>query len=188
MVFKRILFSFAIVFGTILWALALELPLRIHERPDLRRLLGYLGVMAIGASFFYSLRKKKIFFSQGNIVSWLNTHEVANVVGSFIIFLHTGFHAHALVPFTAFLLMLISFVSGVVGRYIYQQAKSGLAVEKERLQDKGLAAVEIEERLAFLAIAGSVLGRWRDFHMPLVFGLTFFVFFHAVSALYFGGF
>lgn len=186
--YRRIISSFVIVAGATLWAMSLEAPLRIHERPDLRRLLGYIGVAAIAVSFFYSMRKRKIIFSGGHIASWLNMHEVANVAGSFVIFLHAGFHAHAVVPFAAFFLMLTSFVSGVIGRYIYQQAKYGHALEKEKLEERGLTPGEIDDRLAFIALASSVLGRWRDFHMPLVFVFIFFIFYHAVSALYFGGF
>lgn len=188
LVLGRIVFSLAIVLVTILWALALEGSLRIDEDVELRRLLGYAGVAALILSFLYSLRKRKTFIVSGTLPAWLTTHEILNVAGSFIVFLHSGFHGHALVPFTAFVIMLVSFVSGVVGRYIYQQAKAGLSSEKERLKARGLSDKEIGDQLALLAMASRALGRWRDIHMPMVFTLFFFIIYHVLSVAYFGGF
>ena len=187
-VLGRLVFSLAIVLVTILWAMALEGPLRIHEDVALRRLLGYAGVVALLLSFLYSLRKRKTMITAGSIPAWLTVHEILNVAGSFIVFLHSGCHGHALVPFTVFVIMLVSFVSGVVGRYIYQQAKGGLVAEKERLQAKGLSDKEIGDQLALLAMASRALGRWREIHMPMVFALFFFIIYHVLSVAYFGGF
>ncbi len=84
--------------------------------------------------------------------------------------------------------MFTAFVSGLIGRYVYDKARSHLRVQKEELKKEGLSESDIEQRLWTLIITSDALSKWRAVHKPIVSTLAVMVLYHAVSALYYGGF
>ncbi|MBI5286964.1 MAG: hypothetical protein HY878_05160 [Deltaproteobacteria bacterium] len=84
-----------------------------------KHLIGNTGTIILLFSFAYSMRKRKMIFKTGNIQTWLKYHELLAILGTLLILVHAGFHTHAAIPLITLFLIFISFVSGLVGRYLY---------------------------------------------------------------------
>ncbi len=153
-----------------------------------KHLIGNIGSIILLISFVYSLRKRKIIFKSGNIQTWLKYHEAFAIIGTVLILVHAGFHTHAAVPLITLALIFVSFVSGLVGSYVYDAGRNELKIMREYLKTKGLTPAQIEETLKPMLEANKKFLAWRAFHMPIVSALFIFVFFHIISALYYGGF
>lgn len=136
----------------------------------------------------YSARKRKIFIKTGSVKTWLYVHEWLSILGTMIIFVHTGSHFHAVVPIVTLVLMFIAFVSGLIGKYVHDTARKELKQKKSELINAGFSEIEIDEGLSKLTTASKALSRWRDFHMPLIFTLTVMTLYHILSVMYFRGF
>ena len=151
-----------------------------------RLFTGLLGVGLVAVSFAYSLRKRRLI--SGSARLWLFFHEWLAIIGTFVLLVHTGTHFKAIVPVMTLVLTFITFVSGLVGRYVYNNARASLKAQKASLKSEGLTDEEIDTKLWGLAVASDALSRWRALHKPIVFLLIIMVVFHATSALYFRGF
>lgn len=147
---------------------------------------GIFGVMLITSSFTYSLRKKRLI--GGSPRFWLFCHEWLAIAGTFVLLVHTGTNFKALIPTITLALTFTTFLSGLLGRYIYNNARAGLKAKHVSLKQEGLTDKEIEIRLWAHTIASATLSKWRNFHMPLVFLLIIVTIYHITSALYFRGF
>jgi len=83
--------------------------------------LGWIGFGIMLLTNLYILRKRVGFFkSLGSPVNWLNFHIFCGLVGPTFILFHTNFKVGGLVAMS-FWSMVISFSSGVVGRYFFVQ-------------------------------------------------------------------
>jgi len=153
-----------------------------------RLFTGITGLFLMIISFGYSMRKRKKLITFGNPKNWLTGHERLAIAGTFVIFVHTGTHFNALTPIVTFLFMFIAFVSGLVGRYVYNNAKAELNTKKAELKKRGLSASEIDNELWYLTIASDALSKWRKIHMPVISFLCVLIVYHAFSALYYSGF
>ncbi len=174
---------FAVVASAVLIELVLDhFGIRTHKL-----LTGIGGTLLVLVSFAYSLRKRKKFLKTGNLKVWLVRHEWLALVGTCIIFIHTGNHLNALVPLITLLLMFVAFVSGLIGKYVYTDVRDSLRSEKELLKQQGLSDEEIENRLAQKISASASLSRWRDYHMPIIELLAGMLAYHVVSVLYYRG-
>lgn len=153
-----------------------------------RLLTGVIGTLLVILSFGYSMRKRKKVFKGGGMKGWLKWHEWLAIAGTVIIFIHTGTHFHAIVPIMTLVFMFTAFVSGLIGRYVYDNVRTEIKLQKEGLKKEGLSDKEVEDRLTDLATASEALAKWRDYHMPVIAILGVMVLYHAVSAIYYGGF
>ncbi len=176
------------VFLVVSNAILIENFLDMYGIAGHRLFTGVLGTMLVILSFGYSMRKRKKVFVAGSMKGWLWSHEWLAVIGTVVIFIHTGNHFNALVPIITLLFMFTTFISGLTGKYVYNEAKGKLTGMKTGLKKEGLSENEIEERVAALTIASNALSRWRNVHMPFVSILSVMVLYHAVLALYYGGF
>ncbi|MDH4099551.1 MAG: hypothetical protein OEV28_03120 [Nitrospirota bacterium] len=172
---------------TMVAAVAIEITLDMYGVRGHRLLTGVTGTLLIVLSIAYSARKKKLF-TGGSVKHWLQFHEWAAIVGTVILLIHTGTHFEALIPVVTLVLMLTTFVSGLFGRYLYQSAKDEMKRKKDRLKRKGMSETEIEEEMAALTTTSEALAKWRVIHMPIVAMLSLMTVYHAISALYYGGF
>ncbi len=169
-------------------AILLEIILDIYGIEWHRLFTGIFGTLLIVLSFGYSLRKRKILITFGNPMKWLICHEWLTIIGTFVILVHTGTHFKALVPISTLFLMSVAFISGLVGKFVYNNAREELKVKKSELSREGLGADEIEERLWSLTVASGALSKWRKLHKPVIVLFALMVVYHAVSALYYRGF
>ncbi|MBF0320892.1 MAG: hypothetical protein HQL01_13920 [Nitrospirae bacterium] len=176
------------VSSVILIALIIEEILDLYEPGGYKLTSGIAGTLMIILSFMYSARRRRIAIKTGSIKKWLLTHEWLSLIGSVIIFVHTGRHFHAALPVVALVLLFIALISGLTGKYVYDSARKEVNQKKAELRNAGFSEIEIEENLSILAVASETLLRWRDFHMPLVTALLVMVLYHIISVMYFRGF
>ena len=83
--------------------------------------LGMLGVVMFLVIFLYPLRKRWTWLGrQGNSRHWLDFHVLLGLSAPFVIALHSSFKFHGFAGI-AFWIMLGVSISGIVGRYLYNQ-------------------------------------------------------------------
>ncbi len=104
--------------------------------------LGMLGVGMFLAIFLYPLRKRWTWLArQGISRHWLDFHVLLGLSAPFVIALHSSFKFHGFAGI-AFWIMLAVSISGIVGRYLYNQiprrvnAAEFSRKELQDLQDK----------------------------------------------------
>ena len=122
--------------GLVIWTVQVGLdyygtPLveRPHH-PDYRDLrpagrvghgLGILGSLMICLLLLYTLRKRAAWLARrGSLGTWLRYHIFMGVAGPVLITLHTSFKVEGLVAWSYWSMVAVA-VSGVFGRYLYQQ-------------------------------------------------------------------
>ncbi len=97
--------------------------LNLDPRPGkwLSLAFGWVGFGLMVVGLLYVGRKRVPFLKNfGSMSDWLNFHIFCGLMGPALIVLHTGFKVGGLAAI-AFWSMMISFVSGIVGRYFYLQ-------------------------------------------------------------------
>lgn len=178
---------FLTIFLVVANAVLLEIILDLFQVKGHRLITGISGTLLIILSFGYSARKrKKVTF--GSAKNWLQGHEWLSIGGAFVILVHTGTHFKGLVPVITLFFMSVAFISGLIGRYVYNNAKAELKGKQKEFKGAGLSEEEIEQRLWTLTVASDALSKWRAAHMPIIALLGVMVLYHAVSALYYAGF
>jgi hypothetical protein len=81
--------------------------------------LGISGVLAMLGTLPYALRKRwKRLAAVGTVSGWLQTHVFFGIVGPVLITFHTSFKFNGLIS-VAYWLMVVVWLSGFVGRYLY---------------------------------------------------------------------
>ena len=105
--------------------------------------LGWVGLGLMVIMNVYSVRKRFGFMqSWGKLSDWLNFHVFCGLVGPTFILFHCNFKVRGIVGIS-FWSMVISFASGIVGRYFYVQmlkGKNNFEVEAEQ-KEKQLAKI-----------------------------------------------
>jgi len=83
--------------------------------------LGILGTLMVLLLLLYTARKRFKFMSRwGDLRIWLRYHIFLGVAGPILITLHTSFKFNGLVSVSYWSMVAVA-LSGVVGRYLYQQ-------------------------------------------------------------------
>jgi hypothetical protein len=83
--------------------------------------LGWSGLVLMIVMNVYSLRRRTDFMNgMGKLSSWLNFHVFCGLLGPTLILFHCNFKVRGVVAIS-FWSMVVSFTSGVVGRYFYLQ-------------------------------------------------------------------
>ncbi len=178
---------FLTIFLVVANAILIEVILDLFQVKGHRLFTGIAGTLIIILSFGYTMRKRKKF-TMGSAKNWLQAHEWLSIFGTFLILVHTGTHFKALVPVTTLIFMVIAFVSGLVGRYVYNNVRADLKIKQKGFKEAGLSADEIEQKLWAFTVASEALAKWRTVHMPIISFLGIMVLYHSISALYYAGF
>jgi hypothetical protein len=111
--------------------------------------LGWLGFGLMVTMNVYSMRKRFGFMkSWGRLPKWLDFHVFCGLLGPSFIILHCNLKIRGLVGIS-FWSMVISFSSGIIGRYFYLQL-TGRRAEFEALADK------YKQRLVKLLTVGKI--------------------------------
>jgi hypothetical protein len=97
-----------------------NMSLNIHPGKSISLFLGWTGFGLMCASNVYSVRKRFMGEKGGPISHWLDFHIFCGLVGPTFILFHSNFKIGGLVAIS-FWSMVVSFLSGVVGRYFYLQ-------------------------------------------------------------------
>lgn len=83
--------------------------------------LGWVGLGLMVIMNVYSFRKRFAFMNGfGPLGAWLNFHIFCGILGPTLIFFHCGFKVRGVVGIS-FWSMVISFSSGIIGRYFFTQ-------------------------------------------------------------------
>lgn len=130
------------------------------------RYCGIAGTTLLSVSFLYSLRKRKLL-KGGSPARFLKSHEVLGWVGALVLLVHGGIHFYALIPWLALLAMLIVVASGLTGRFLLEEARSGLKGKAEEMGREGRSEAEIEKELLGPSLLVETMKNWRRVHMPL---------------------
>lgn len=86
--------------------------------------LGWIGFSLMVFMNLYSMRKRFDFMKNwGRLTPWLNFHIFCGILGPTLIFFHCGLKVRGLVGIS-FWSMVISFTSGIIGRYFFVQLSS----------------------------------------------------------------
>jgi hypothetical protein len=86
--------------------------------------LGWIGLILMIVMNVYSMRKRFQFMnSWGSLANWLDFHIFCGLLGPTFILFHCNFKVRGLVGIS-FWSMVISFSSGIIGRYFYLQLAS----------------------------------------------------------------
>lgn len=178
-------FPFLIWFSTmILSTIVLDLILHFFNIVFIGRYLGYLGTFTILISFVYSLKKRKLIkFGVPKVL--LDYHEYLALAGSIMILVHAGIHIHSILPWLAVFILIINVASGLVGKYIIQQANHTIKIRKGLLKDSGLSDEEISKAVFWDTITMDTMKKWRTIHMPITYLLGLFSLIHIISAILF---
>lgn len=112
-------------------------PYFLHTSPKpggpLSFKLGWVGFIVIVLTNAYIARKRLFGVrAQGQLPAWLDFHIFCGLLGPTLIAYHCNFQVGGLVAIS-FWSMVISFSSGIVGRYLYMQLLSMRADTKSRL-------------------------------------------------------
>lgn len=160
------------------------------ERPfghtQIAHLVGWIGLILIALVFVYPV-KRRLHPNELWPKQWFEIHQICGIVGPVIIFLHSGFHFHAIVPVLALVTMTLVVMSGITGQALHYYAFQTLYDRRHELTAQGLSPEAVESRLHELALQEETLRWWSCVHGPLTFSFVAFSLSHIGGALYFGG-
>jgi hypothetical protein len=100
-----------------------KIPFKVTPDPgrSLSLWLGWTGLSLMLVMNLYSLRKRTAFLNGvGKLSAWLNFHVFCGLLGPTFILFHCNFKVRGLVAIS-FWSMVVSFSSGIIGRYFYLQ-------------------------------------------------------------------
>ncbi|MBP6758365.1 MAG: hypothetical protein KA133_03875 [Flavobacterium sp.] len=176
---------FIIWFSTmIMSAIILDFILHYFDIVFIGLYLGYLGTFTIMISFAYSLKKRKMM-RYGTPKVLLDYHEYLALIGSIMILVHAGIHIHSILPWLAILMLIINVASGLIGKYIVQQANQTIKSRKVLLKNSGLSDEEISKKVFWDTITMDAMKKWRTIHLPITYLLGLFSLIHIISVILF---
>lgn len=114
----------------------LKLCKRINPAPGrtLSYTLGWLGFCIMALTNLYVLRKRMLKLQKvGNLQVWLDWHIFCGMLGPTFILFHSDFKVGGLVSIS-FWSMVVSFLSGIIGRYFYMQLLQGKIQLKKTIE------------------------------------------------------
>lgn len=115
--------------------------------------LGLVGGVIMLLAYVYSMRKHIPGMRHiGSLGRWLRVHIMFGIAGPFLILPHTTFKFESLNGTIAFFSMVIVFLSGVTGRYLYSKVHFGLDGRKAELRElTEMLGLYDKERLSVLS-------------------------------------
>jgi len=176
---------FVVSFAT-LTAVALLIDAILHALNAvwIGRYLGIPGTLLIVGSFAYSLRKRKLI-SVGRPVELLRLHERMAWAGSLLVLVHAGIHFNAILAWLAVWAMLLNVGSGLTGKYLLQSSRKRLEQTRQQMEQEGLSADELEERMYWDSFTFDVVKQWRVVHYPITLAFAVLAAAHIVAVLVF---
>ena len=95
---------------------------------------GWLGFCIMSLTNLYVIRKRlHSLHKWGSVQSWLNYHIFCGMLGPTLILFHCDFKVRGLVSIS-FWSMIVSFASGIVGRFFYMQLLQGKGLLKRQIE------------------------------------------------------
>jgi len=145
---------------------------------------GILGILILAVSFIYSARKRKLI-ETGSLKMLLSLHIYLAWIGTLLIMIHAGIHFNAAIPWLTLILMLFVVISGLVGKYLLNDAKNTLRVKYADLLDQGYSKEQVEKKVFLDALTVKAMTKWRLFHKPITGLFSILVTLHVITILIF---
>ena len=135
------------------------------------------GVMMLLAMVYGLFKHIPALRSLGWMKRWLSLHIFFGVVGPLLVLVHSTFRLGSLNAAVALISMVLVFVSGVMGRFLYSKIHYGLGGSKAQLEDVQSSLVMAGKRIksrrlddfaaSVMSHPGSLFNAWLDL---MVFG------------------
>lgn len=110
--------------------------------------LGLTGGIMMLFAYVYGLFKHVSWLrSKGMMRWWLTVHIVFGIMGPILVLLHTTFRIGSLNGGVALFSMLLVFLSGIMGRFLYSKIHYGLGGQKARMEDMQQSLVAVGRRI-----------------------------------------
>jgi hypothetical protein len=110
--------------------------------------LGIAGSSFLVILLSYSIRKRfRVFRGLGPLSRWLQFHIFCGTAGPALILLHTSFKMRGIVAIS-FWCMVVVFLSGVIGRYLYAQIPHALSGTETQYEELNRGIGEINAQLS----------------------------------------
>lgn len=161
---KRLASRFELFFavGLVLFVCALYIFGRLYwdERyyvaeEGLGYAMGLVGGIMMLFAYVYGLFKHVSWLrSKGMLRWWLGVHIFFGIAGPILIVMHSTFHVGSLNGGVALISMLLVFLSGVIGRYLYSKIHYGLGGQKARMEDMELRLSTVGKRIKSRRLEG----------------------------------
>ena len=164
--------------------ISLDYLLHIAQLVWIGRYLGILGTLFLVLSFGYSSRKNKVI-KTGAMKVFLKFHCKAGWVGTLMIFIHSGIHFNALLPWAATGFMMVVTASGHVGQHLLKKVKEEVKAKMKLLGVDASLDAELEQQHYWDALTVKALEQWRSLHMPMVSVLLSLSLIHILSIFFF---
>jgi hypothetical protein len=168
----------------IIAGISLDYLLHIANLVWVGRYLGIVGTIFFALSFGYSARKKKVI-KNGALKFFLKLHCNASWIGTLMIFVHSGIHFNAILPWLATALMMVVTASGHVGQYLLKKVKEEVKLKMKQLGVDAVVDDEIEQQRYWDTMTIKTLEYWRKVHMPMVSFLLALTTIHILSIFFF---
>lgn len=183
---NEILPSAAYLLALVASTLLIDAALHLLGIVWIGRWLGIPGVLLIGGSFGYSMRKRKLIRS-GQPATLLRWHEGLAWLGSLLVLVHAGVHFNAILAWLAVAAMLINVASGLTGKFLIDRSRRRLEEARQRMRDQGLPADERADRAYWDSLTFDAVKQWRVIHFPISLAFGVLGLAHIVSTLLFWG-
>jgi hypothetical protein len=167
-------------------ALLIDALLHFYEAVWIGRYLGIPGTLLILASFWYSLRKRKIIRA-GNPATLLRLHERMAWGGSLLVLVHAGIHFNAILGWLAVWAMLINVISGLTGKFLLERSQRRMEQTREQMLRHGLTTESLDEQMYWDSLTFDVVKKWRVIHIPITLAFAVLALAHIVAIFLFWG-
>jgi hypothetical protein len=132
--------------------------------------LGLAGGIAMLTLLLYPLRKRiRVLSGWGGMTNWFRYHMALGIFGPLLIVFHTTFRIGSMNARVALYSMLLVFVSGVIGRFVYRHIHAGLYGRRltlEEAESEQEASVEaMGELLGWVPEMDTRLREFRQYAM-----------------------
>lgn len=105
------------------------------------------GVMMLAAMAYGLFKHVPALRTLGWMKRWLNLHIVFGIVGPVLVLVHSTFRLGSLNATIAMIAMILVFLSGVMGRFLYSKIHYGLGGSKAELADVQSSLVAAGKRI-----------------------------------------
>jgi hypothetical protein len=113
---RRFLWSLALTTGSYVVYAIYVYP---HGGSLMGLIYGVIGSIIIVLLMYFGVRKRSYKSTLGTLEDWLHAHIYLGILVFFIILFHSGFRFHDKVATTAFILLALVFLSGIIGVFLY---------------------------------------------------------------------
>ena len=135
------------------------------------------GVMMLLALGYGAIKHVPSLRTMGWMRRWLRFHIVLGIAGPILILIHSTFRLGSLNGAIALITMVLVFLSGIMGRYLYSKIHYGLGGKKAQIEDVQINLITAGKRIksrrldqfteSVILHPASLVGAWLDL---MVFG------------------